>query len=90
MNFFQFCQLYKSKKREYTEIFSKEKCSTEDCRNNNVGDDDFTPEKSIFIDRLMKLKLKHNIFTHANVVDELKTVLLAVRSFCQFKILFNE
>lgn len=45
--------------------------------NNNIESDN-NSEKTIFIDRIMKLSLEDKIFTHANVLDELKTVLFAV------------
>lgn len=50
----------------------------DDNANNNNIESDNTSEKTIFIDRIMKLSLEDKVFTHANVLDELKTVLLAV------------
>lgn len=47
--------------------------------NNNNNDDDKPVEKTIFIDRIIKLALEDKVFTDQNVLDELKTVLLAVR-----------
>lgn len=41
-------------------------------------------EKSIFIDRLVKLALEDRIFTDQNVLDELKTILLSVCNFTHF------
>lgn len=50
----------------------------EDLTNNNISDDK-PVEKTIFIDRIIKLALEDRVFTEQNVLDELKTVLLAVR-----------
>lgn len=66
-----------SKKIEYTA--TKEKLSQDDQNNNDISDMKPT-EKTIFIDRILKLTLEDKIFTEKNVMDELKTVLLAVSS----------
>lgn len=42
--------------------------------------DDKPAEKTIFMDRILKLALEDKIFTEQNVMDELKTVFLAVSS----------
>lgn len=74
-------QLYHSKKIEHTETMAKNKLLEEDLVNNNNNNDiidDKPVEKTIFIDRIMKLALEDKVFTEQNVLDELKTVLLAV------------
>lgn len=45
---------------------------------NNGNNDEKPVEKTIFIDRIIKLALEDKVFTDQNVLDELKTVLLAV------------
>lgn len=60
---------------------AKNKLLEEDLANNNNNNDiidDKPVEKTIFIDRIMKLALEDKVFTEQNVLDELKTVLLAV------------
>lgn len=47
-------------------------------QNNNDAYDEKPAEKTIFIDRIIKLALEDKIFTDQNVIDELKTILLAV------------
>lgn len=82
-------QLYHSKKIEHTETMVKNKLLEEDLANNNNNNDiidDKPVEKTIFIDRIMKLALEDKVFTEQNVLDELKTVLLAVS--IQFNIYF--
>lgn len=74
---FFFLQLYSTKKTEFVDTTSKTKVQIEDQNNNNI--DEKPIEKTIFIDRIVKLALEDKIFTDENVVDELKTVLLAVR-----------
>lgn len=68
-----------SKKAEYTE--SKKKSDAED-QNNNDTMDEKPAEKTIFMDRILKLALEDKIFTEQDVMDELKTVLLAVSLQC--------
>lgn len=68
-------QLYESKKVEYNKTIAKNKLVEE----NNNDIDDKPVEKTIFIDRIIKLALEERIFTDENVLDELKTILLAVR-----------
>lgn len=67
-------QLYESKKVEYNKTTAKNKLIEE----NNNDSDDKPVEKTIFIDRIIKLALEERIFTDDNVLDELKTILLAV------------
>lgn len=67
-------QLYESKKVEYNKTIAKNKLVEE----NNNDIDDKPVEKTIFIDRIIKLALEERIFTDENVLDELKTILLAV------------
>lgn len=55
-------------------VLNKDDSST----SSNTDTFDLT-EKTIFIDRVVKLALDDKIFTDGNVCDELKTVLLAVR-----------
>lgn len=50
-----------------------------DANNNDIDIDEKPVEKTIFIDRLVKLAVGDKIFTEQNVLDELKHVLLAVR-----------
>lgn len=72
-------QLYESKKIEHIETMAKNKLLEEDKANNNDAIDEEKPvEKTIFIDRIMKLTLEDRVFTEQNVLDELKTILLAV------------
>lgn len=72
--------MYASKKIEYTGTTAKNKLDElTNRKNNNSLDDDVPVEKAIFIDRIMKLALEDKVFTDQNVLDELKTVLLAVR-----------
>lgn len=48
-------------------------------QNNNESEYAKKPaEKTIFIDRIVKLAVEDKIFTEQNVLDELKTILLAV------------
>lgn len=87
MNF----QVYTTKKVEFNQHLAKMKVLNEDNNNhnntsssnsinyNNNTDTSDASEKTIFIDRLVKLALEDKIFTDDNVCDELKTVLLAVR-----------
>lgn len=44
--------------------------------------DEKPAEKTIFMDRILKLALEDKIFTEQDVMDELKTVLLAVSLQC--------
>lgn len=80
---------------EFNKHLAKVRALNEDNCNNNI--DDKTPEQAIFVDRLIKLALEDKVFTDANVCDELKTVLLAVRMeipefwvFSGFAIRFSE
>lgn len=75
---YEFIQLYDSKKVEHTEAMAKSKLQAEDLANNNDVIDEKPVEKTIFIDRIMKLALEDKVFSEQNVLDELKTVLLAV------------
>lgn len=54
-------------------------------QNNNDAYDEKPEEKSIFIDRLVKLALEDKVFTDQNVLDELKTILLSVSDFIYFQ-----
>lgn len=72
-------KLYESKRIEHTESMIKNKQLMEDAANNNNIDEEKPVEKTIFIDRIIKLALEDKVFTDQNVLDELKTVLLAVR-----------
>lgn len=56
-------------------------------QNNNDAYDKKPAEKTIFIDRIVKLALEDKIFTEQNVMDELKTILLAVRFVLIYKII---
>lgn len=71
-------QLYDSKKVEHAEAMAQNKLQAEDLANNNDVIDEKPVEKTIFIDRIVKLALEDKVFTEQNVLDELKTVLLAV------------
>lgn len=75
-----FClfKLYDSKTADYFDTAAKTKTSNKDNANGD-SDDDKPIEKTIFIDRLLKLAIEDRVFTDQNVLDELKTVLLAVR-----------
>lgn len=56
-------------------------------QNNNV--DTKSVEKTIFIDRIIKLALEDKIFNDLDVLAELKTILLAVSSDIEdFSIIF--
>lgn len=70
-------KLYESKRIEHTESMIKQKLTMQDAANNS-NNDEKPVEKTIFIDRLIKLALEDKVFTDQNVLDELKTVLLAV------------
>lgn len=70
-------KLYKAKTTEYAEFVAKNKMLEENNNNNNECDEK-PVEKTIFIDRIIKLALEEKIFTEENVQDELKTILLAV------------
>lgn len=63
---------------------AKNKLQAEDLANNNDVSDEKPVEKTIFIDRIMKLALEDKVFTEQNVLDELKTVLLAVSKTMHF------
>ncbi|XP_031617885.1 probable cytochrome P450 313a4 [Contarinia nasturtii] len=69
-------KLYASKKVEHTEYMAKTKLMADDIANNNESDEK-PVEKNVFIDRIIKLALEDKVFTEQNVLDELKTVLLA-------------
>lgn len=59
-------------------------------QNNNDVYDEKPAEKTIFIDRIVKLALDDKIFTDQNVLDELKTILLAVNVDLLFSMFKND
>lgn len=71
--FYVHFQLFAIKKQTFYEI-KKPGPQAKDDQSSNTK----TPEKNIFIDQLIKLSLKSNIFTESEVQSELRTMLLAV------------
>lgn len=74
------------KKAEYAtdSLLSKSNNGIPLDQNNNDAYDEKPVEKTIFIDRIVKLAVEDKLFTEQNVIDELKTVLLAVRYLLKF------
>lgn len=86
---FPFIKLYKSKKNEHNEATAKLKQKEENNNNNGDDSDEKPVEKTIFIERIVKLALEEKIFTDDDVMSELKTILLAVGIRFLYHLTFN-